>query len=99
MHSYVEIILIVIILSDMLLLGVSLLKSCINLVAIQGILLGVSTFFIQQHDITLRLIIIAVASVVMKGFVFPYLIKKSMKNTGVRRELEPVIGNIFSIFF
>lgn len=98
MHSYVETILIVVILSDMLLLGVSLLKSCINLVAIQGIVLGLSTFFLQQHSLTLRLVIISVASVVMKGFVFPYLIKRSMKNTGVRRELEPVIGNVFSIF-
>ena len=98
MHSYVETILIVIILSDMLLLGVSLLNSCVNLVAIQGIVLCLSTFFLQQHSVTMRLIVIAIASVVIKGFVFPYLIKKSMKDSGVRRELEPVIGNIFSIF-
>jgi len=55
MHSNIEIILIIIILSDILILGVSLLKSCINIVAVQGIVLGLSTAILQQHSLTFRL--------------------------------------------
>ncbi|MBW2659495.1 MAG: hydrogenase [Deltaproteobacteria bacterium] len=97
MHSNIELILIVVILTDILLLGISMLKNCINIVALQGIVLGLSTVIIQQHALTFRLALIAAASILLKGIVFPYLLKRAIKDSGIKRELEPVVGNIFSI--
>jgi len=97
MQSNIELILIVIILTDILVLGVSMLKNCIYIVALQGVVLGISTVIIQQHTLTFRLILIAAASIILKGIVFPYLLKRAIKDSGIKRELEPVVGNIFSI--
>ena len=97
MHSIVENILIIIVLSNILLLGVTLLKSGVLIVAVQGIVLGLSTLIIQQESLTFRLILIAIVSIALKGFVFPILINKSVKGSGIKHEVEPAVGTIFSI--
>ncbi len=99
MNSEIEIILIIVILSNVLLLGASMLRTCIHIVALQGIVLGLSTFFLQQHSFTIRLAVIMVLSITLKGLVFPYLLKKTIRASDIRRELELVVGNVFSIFF
>ncbi len=98
METYLELILIIIILVDILLLGMSLLKSCINIVAVQGMMLGILTIVFQQHSITFRLVILSVTTIVLKSIIFPYLLNRTIKDSGIKRELEPFVGNIFSVF-
>jgi len=99
MQFDIETVLIIIIITDILLLAVSLLKSCIDIVAVQGIVLGLSTLILQQNSITYRLALIALASITLKGIVFPYLLNRATKGSGIKRELEPAVGNIFSVLF
>ena len=97
MSVWIETLMVLLILSNMLLLGVSSLNSCIRVVASQGILLGVFTFLAQSDDITLRIGIFAVVSTVLKALVFPYCLNRAIRETGVRREIEPFVGYVLSV--
>ena len=97
MSVYIETLMVLLILSNILLLGVGSLNSCIRVVASQGILLGVFTFLAQADDITIRIGIFAVVSTVLKAMVFPYYLSQAIRETGVRREMEPFVGYVMSV--
>ena len=46
---------------------------------------------------TLRLIMIAAASFIIKGFVFPFLLRRAIREAGTQHESEPFVGYIMSI--
>ncbi len=97
MSVWIETLMVLLILSNILLLGVSSLNSCIRVVASQGILLGIFTFLAQADDITLRIGVFAVVSTILKAMVFPYYLSRAIRETGVRREMEPFIGYVMSV--
>jgi hydrogenase-4 component E len=97
MTGWLETVMIVLILSNIVLLGLSRLGSCIRLVAFQGLLLGPFTFLSQAEDLTLRIGLIAVASVFVKAFLLPLLLSRAIREANVRREVEPFVGYIASI--
>jgi hydrogenase-4 component E len=97
MNSALEIVVMLLLLADMALFGLSLLSTCITVVALQGMLLGFYALFAQGGPLTVRLVLIALFSAGLKGFVFPYLLKRAVKETGVRREIEPFVGYSLSV--
>jgi hydrogenase-4 component E len=97
MDSPIEIMMILLVLSDMALLGLSRLRTCISIVSFQGMLLGGLALVTQFGSLTPRLIMIAAASFVIKGFVFPYLLKRGIREAGTLHESEPFIGYITSV--
>jgi len=97
MTGSLEALMIVLILSNMVLLGLSRLDSCIRLVAFQGLLLGPFTCLAQAGDLTLRIVLIAVASAVLKGGILPVLLYRAIREANVRREVEPFVGYIASV--
>lgn len=97
MSVWIETLMVLLILSNILVLGVSSLNSCIRIVAVQGILMGIFTFLAQADDITLRIGVFAVVSTALKAMVFPYYLSRAIRDTGVRREMEPFVGYVMSI--
>jgi hydrogenase-4 component E len=97
MTSVIEIIMVLLVLSDMAILGLNRLKTCINILAFQGMLLGAFAFISQMNAISLRLVMIAGASFILKGFVFPALLNRVMQDTGIQRENEPFVGYTTSV--
>lgn len=97
MSSLVEISMMLLILSDMALLGLSRLRTCISIVSFQGMLLGVFTIIAHAQGITPRLILIAAANFIMKGYVFPLLLRRGVREANVFSESKPYIGYIMSI--
>lgn len=93
----IELMMILLVLSDMALLGLSRLRTCINIVSFQGMLLGLFAFVSQLDTLTLRLIAIAGASFIIKGFVFPYLLRRGIREAGTLHEIEPFVGYITSV--
>jgi hydrogenase-4 component E len=79
------------------LLGMSLLSACIRVVAFQGILLGAFAIAAQSQALTPRLFAIAAAGVVLKGFVYPWLLRRAVQEAGVQKEIEPFVGTIPSV--
>jgi hydrogenase-4 component E len=88
---------ILLVLSDMALLGLSRLRACISIVSFQGMLLGLLVLVMHYSSITPRLIMIAATSFIIKGFVFPFLLRRGIREAGTQHESEPFVGYIMSI--
>jgi hydrogenase-4 component E len=69
MTQGIELAMIALVLADVALLGMSLLSTCIRVVAFQGILLGAFAVAAQSHALTPRMFVIAAVSVALKDHV------------------------------
>ncbi|MCX7026731.1 MAG: hypothetical protein NT061_04405 [Spirochaetes bacterium] len=88
-----DLLLVIILVTNIALSGNSRLKTCIDIVSIQGLALGLLPAVIGlETGITVELVVIAAAGIILRGIVFPYLLKKSISNTGENRELKPLVG-------
>jgi hydrogenase-4 component E len=85
------------VLSDMALLGLGLLSTCIRVVAFQGVLLGLFSVAVQWGSLTPRVWILAAVSGLLKGWAYPLLLRRAVRNAGVQREIEPYVGPIPSV--
>lgn len=99
MNVWLSAFLILMVLSNLALLGSSRLGVCIRCVAFQGWLLAFLPFFVHTEGAVYRLLLIALGTLVLKGFVFPALLTRSMQEADVRREVEPFIGYSLSLLF
>jgi hydrogenase-4 component E len=97
MTQGIELAMIALVLADVALLGMSLLSTCIRVVAFQGVLLGVFAVAAQSHALTPRLFVIAAVSAALKGFMYPWLLRRAVKEAGVQKEIEPFVGYIPSV--
>jgi hydrogenase-4 component E len=97
MTGLIEAILIFMILSGFVMLGSSRLMSCIRMTAAQGIALGVLALAESSACLTLRVTLIAIAVIVLKGFVFPRLLSLALRESNTNREVEPFVGYVASL--
>lgn len=77
-------------------LGSSRLPSLIRIVAIQGVLLGVMPL-IMDHELRPMVVLVAVATVAIKGFVIPALLGRAMRSANIDRDVFPLIGFLPSL--
>jgi hydrogenase-4 component E len=89
--------LVVLVLSNLVALGSSRIGICIRVVAIQGWLLGALTLVVHAGNPTARLILLAAASVFLKGMGIPWLLNRAVREAEVRREVEPFVGYTLSL--
>jgi hydrogenase-4 component E len=77
-------------------LGVSRIRSVINAVAVQGILLGVLPFFVHQ-EISVRGVALACVTIVLKGFVIPAFLVHAMREADIQHEVAPIVSPMNSL--
>jgi hydrogenase-4 component E len=77
-------------------LGTSRLPSLIRVAALQGMLLGIMPLVIE-HEWHVMVLVIAVATVIMKGLVIPALLHRAMRTANIDRDLNPLIGFLPSL--
>jgi hydrogenase-4 component E len=75
----------------------SRLGACIRIVALQGFLLGMFTFIIESHALSLRVTLLGLVNMGLKGMVFPLLLFWAIKDAGISREVSSYMGYIKSI--
>ena len=80
------------ILTNLWLLGSSRLAACIRTVAIQAVLLGCIPLLMQGGGFTLRVILLALFSTAIKAAVLPWLLRRALREANVRNEVEPLVG-------
>ena len=97
MEQWLELATVLLFLTNLVMLGSSELGGCIRVAAIQGILLGLFTLIARADALTLRLVLLGVVSMGLKGFVFPFLLSRDIREANVRREVEPFVGYAASI--
>ncbi len=77
-------------------LGTSRLPSLIRVAAVQGGLLGVMPLLIEDEPRAMVLLV-AAATVAMKGLVIPALLRRAMRTANIDRDLYPLIGFLPSL--
>ncbi len=84
-------------LTNLTLLGSSLLGASIRVVAVQGVVLAVLPFLVIAPDRLGRALFLAALTVLLKGGVFPWLLNRALREANVRREAAPLVGYSFSL--
>jgi hydrogenase-4 component E len=77
-------------------LGTSRLPSLIRVAALQGMVLGIMPLVIE-NELRVMVVVIAVATVIMKGIVIPALLRRAMRTANIDRDLNPLIGFVPSL--
>ena len=77
-------------------LGTSRLPSLIRVAALQGMVLGIMPLLIE-NEWRVMVLVIAVATVFMKGIVIPALLRRAMRTANIDRDLNPLIGFLPSL--
>lgn len=96
MTPILEPLLIVALAFNFLALGVSRIRSVINAVALQGILVGFFPLLVHP-EIGLRGVLLVVASVILKGLILPGFLVRAMREADIQHEVKPVINFMGSL--
>ncbi|HBG25726.1 MAG TPA: hydrogenase [Phycisphaerales bacterium] len=86
---WTDIIMVLLILTNMVVLGTSRLRACIRVVAVQGVALGILPLL---HSFEWQLLIFAVLSIILKGIVFPVMLSRTLRQLNVWQEESPYVG-------
>jgi hydrogenase-4 component E len=92
MNPWLDTVLVLLILTNLHLLGSSRISACIRTVASQAVLLGIVSLLAQRGDVGLRLLLLAAGSTVIKAGILPWLLRRAARETGVQTEDEPLVG-------
>jgi hydrogenase-4 component E len=95
----IQLLLILVMLTNLKLLASSRLGSSIRTIAVQGSLLGLLPLFIEPDPFQFRFIFLALCTILIKGIVFPILLFKALNAAEVSREVQPYVGYISSLLF
>jgi hydrogenase-4 component E len=93
----VELILILVVVTNLKLLGSSRLGASIRGVAMQGVALGLLPVLAHADALSVRYLALASGTVALKGNVFPWLLFRAVREAEVTREVEPYIGYVTSL--
>ncbi|MFA5028439.1 MAG: hydrogenase-4 component E, partial [Candidatus Methylomirabilota bacterium] len=95
--ALIEAVLAVTVITDLFLLGSSRLRSCILIAATQGVVVSLLPILLHGEEGALRAGLLTLGSMALKGAVFPWLLLRVLRETGVRREVEPFVGHTLSV--
>jgi hydrogenase-4 component E len=93
----VEAVLALLVITDLLLLGSSRLRSCITIAAVQGVVVSLLPVLLHGEEGAIRAWSLTVGTMLLKGAVFPWLLRRILREVGVRREVEPFVGHTLSV--
>ena len=99
MGSWTDALMVGLVLSNLLLLASSRLRAWVRIVAAQGLALGLLPILAEPGEWPLRVILLAAASIGLRGVVFPWLLNRALRDANVRREVEPYVGYTLSLLF
>jgi len=95
--SFVELLMILIALTNLMLVGSSRIAACINLAAAQGVVLSLLPLLVTNDGIGLRAVLLAVVVFSVKGLFLPQLLRRALLTADVKHEVEPWVGFTASI--
>lgn len=97
MTTWIDPILVLILLLNFVMLGASRLRTLIQAVALQGILLGVM-IVLAHGSFMIWVALMAAMAIAVKGAVIPRMLYHAIREVAVRREVEPIVGFVASLF-
>ena len=98
MVGMVEPLLAMVLVADLLLLGLRRIDTCIRVLAVQGIALGLLPLALHGTEAAgVRLIATAMLGIVVKGALVPFLLLRARQQAGIPRENEPFLSTSASM--
>jgi len=91
MASMLNGLLVAVLLLNLFALGTSRIRALINAAGLQGIALGLMPLLVHGHA-NLLSIVVALATIVLKGAIIPQVLLKALRDARIKREVEPIIG-------
>lgn len=88
---------IVLLLTNFFILGTASIQATIRAIAVQGFVLSLLPIW-EESALTLRLALLVVATMAIKGLAIPRLLDKAMRDVHIRHEVEPYLGFVTSLF-
>jgi hydrogenase-4 component E len=92
MNNAADIVLVFLVLTNLMLLGLSRLGACIRVVAVQGVALGLLPLLLDSGSVDLHHLAFAAAITLLKGGVFPWMLMRTLRELNTQREIEPFVG-------
>ncbi len=89
---WTDALLVILLAANLWLLGSARLRTCINAVAIQGIVLGVLPLLAPGEAPLWRLGLQAAVSIALKAAVFPWLLLRAVRTLRITGEVSPYVG-------
>jgi len=89
---------ILLVLTDLAMLGSSRLGVYVRLAALQGVLVGVLPLLVGPGRIGLETAFVVFTTIAVKSVLFPWLMSRIMRGFEARREKEPYVGYTASLF-
>jgi|SRR5262245_23795122 len=77
-------------------LGVSRLRAIIDVVLLQGLVLGMLPLFVHQA-VGWRVAVVVIATITVKAVIIPRLLAYAIREVALRREIEPIVQFIPSL--
>ena len=96
MQTSADLLLLLIALTELVVLGVSRLSTCIRAIAWQGLFLGLLPIALSGWG-SAHVFFLAGGTIVVKAVVLPRMLRWAMREAKVRREVEPLIGYLGSL--
>jgi hydrogenase-4 component E len=96
MYRFVDPLLIIVLAANFVALGVSRIRGVINAVAVQGILLGILTLFVQP-ELGVRGILLIAVTIGLKGVVIPGFLVHAMREARIQHEVNPAVNFMSSL--
>ncbi|HKQ62476.1 MAG TPA: NADH-quinone oxidoreductase subunit K [Candidatus Polarisedimenticolaceae bacterium] len=97
MNPGLDTLMVLLIVTNLRVLGSSRLGACIRTVAMQGVLLGLLPLAAHSDELEVRVLLLAATSMGLKAFAFPWLLFRALRGAKVRREIEPYVGYSLSL--
>ena len=77
-------------------LGTSRIGTVVRAIALQGVLLGILA--VAAHgEVSNRVVALAVASMLLKGWLIPLILFRALRQVAIKREVEPSLGLLPSL--
>lgn len=92
MNAAMDMVLVLLILTNLRLLGSSRLNACIQTVAAQAVLLGIIPILAHPGNVLLRVALLSVVSTILKAGMLPWFLRRAVREADVRDEVEPIVG-------
>ncbi len=96
LKALIEPVLVTLFLTNLMILASARLGTCIRLVAVQGVVLGFLPV-IMEGAVTPRLFLLGAGTLVLKGVAFPWMLGRALREVGIRREVDPMMGYTTSL--
>jgi hydrogenase-4 component E len=92
MESWIDLIAVLLVLTNLWLLGTSRLAVGTKAVALQALLLGAIGVLMNADVLGVRPVAVIAVTTLVKAMLLPWLLRRAAREAGVQRELEPLVG-------